>query len=248
MSLNIIVHVIVLLVILLLFSICIHVVFWKEKNATSSEENEDRGSGGNRMIDHDPTYNYRIAEIPRFLTDEECDYIIRLSKSLGLQKSELYDEDADTIDETVRKSEHVFIKDEEDKFVAELSKKIADLVKVPVSHQEMLQVVHYGPGGKYEPHYDACIYEEKGACDRMNGPGGHRYLTVLIYLNTPEEGGGTIFPYMNIKMKAEKGKAIIFENIYKDTEKVIHDSMHGGELVTKGEKWIANKWIHIRPM
>lgn len=244
MSLHI-VHVIILLVILMLLSVLVHVVFMR---SSTDDDGHDITKNTDSMIAHDPTYNYTIAELPKFLTDEECDYIISLSKSMGLEKSELYEENTDAVDETVRKSEHVFIQDEQDKFITKLSQKIADVVKVPVSHQEMLQVVHYGPGGKYEPHYDACIYEEKGACERMNGTGGHRYLTVLIYLNTPEEGGGTIFPHMNIKMKAEKGKAIIFENIYKDTEKVIHDSMHGGELVTKGEKWIANKWIHIRPL
>ena len=48
---------------------------------------------------------------------------------------------------------------------------------------ESLQLVHYGVGEEYRPHHDYGV-------DRPN----NRYITFLMYLNDPEEGGETSFP------------------------------------------------------
>ena len=78
----------------------------------------------------------------------------------------------------------------------------------------------------------------------MNQNNGPRYLTFLIYLNDNFEGGETIFPNINKKIKPEKGKAVIFKNI-DENENIIKQSLHGGEPVRSGQKWIINKWIHL---
>ena len=80
-------------------------------------------------------------------------------------------------DRSIRKSEQVWIFDVDDPFIASISTKISKVTNTPVSHQEALQIVHYGVGGKYEPHYDAC----REQCDRMNGKSGRlRFLNVKI--------------------------------------------------------------------
>ena len=190
---------------------------------------------------------YTIKEINNFLSHEECDLIIKLATEHGLKKSGLYEGNKDEYDETVRKSENTWLEDGDHPTIAEISKRVAKLVNIPVSHQESLQVVHYGVGGKYEPHFDACK-DDKKKCERMNGKSGARYMTVLIYLNTVEEGGGTRFPEINKIVKAEKGKAVVFQNVDPSTEKVLPKALHGGDPVLKGEKWICNKWIHIKPL
>jgi prolyl 4-hydroxylase len=188
--------------------------------------------------------DYQIIEYPNFLTDEECDNIINIAKNKGLTKSSLYNGSRDDYDDSVRISEQTWLFDNENTFIATMSEKIAKLVNIPVSHQEAMQVVHYDVGGKYEPHFDACIE----SCDRMNGKGGNRYLTVLLYLNDVMEGGETSFPIINKKVKPEKRKAVLFYNINKNTEEIIQESKHGGNPIIKGEKWLANKWIHIRAL
>lgn len=60
---------------------------------------------------------------------------------------------------------------------------------------EATQVLRYGPGQKYEGHYDYFF-------DRVhNQRGGHRYATVLMYLNNVEEGGETVFPNAKVTLK-----------------------------------------------
>ncbi|RHN67067.1 putative procollagen-proline dioxygenase [Medicago truncatula] len=52
---------------------------------------------------------------------------------------------------------------------------------------EGLQVIHYGVGQKFVPHYDSRSNESF-----WNG--GPRVATFLMYLSDVEEGGETVFP------------------------------------------------------
>jgi len=193
------------------------------------------------VIQTPATNTYTLHELPNFLSPEECDLIIEHATQKGLQPSALYEGTTDATNEQVRKSTQVWFTDNEHALIANISERISTLLKIPVSHQEALQVVQYGVGGKYEPHFDACRTD----CDRMNGKAGHRYITVLIYLNDVEEGGNTRFPKLGRSIKPEKGKVVIFRNISLETNQIILEAEHGGDPVLKGEKWIANKWIHI---
>jgi len=178
--------------------------------------------------------NYRPIELPNFLTNDECDAIIEMAKREGLEKSGLYEGASDAFDERVRKSEQTWLFQP----IGNIAERIARIVGLPVENQEAYQVVHYGRGGKYEPHYDACVYN----CKRMN-IGGPRVFTFLIYLNDDFEGGETHFPNIEYTVKPEKGKAVLFRNVC-DSGRILRESNHGGNPVHSGEKWIINKWIH----
>jgi prolyl 4-hydroxylase len=101
--------------------------------------------------------------------------------------------------------------------------------------------VQYSEGGLFLPHYDACDHH----CERMDGKDGPRILTVLIYLNDNFEGGETSFPEIGKQVKPEKGKAVVFSNVDK-YGRIIKQSLHGGQPVVSGKKWIANKWIRMK--
>ena len=76
-----------------------------------------------------------------------------------------------------------------------------------------------------------------------------RFATMIIYLNDDYDGGETSFPRwlnsdtgLSLKVKPQKGKAVLFYNILPDgnyDERSIHASMK----VTKGEKHILNFWV-----
>jgi prolyl 4-hydroxylase len=106
-------------------------------------------------------------------------------------------------------------------------------------------VVSYRPGGRYLPHYDACKQadDDDDTCARMNESLGPRRLTVLLYLNEDFAGGETVFPKLGVKVRPLTGLAILFS----DTDahgNTLEASLHGGEQVTRGEKWVCNKWVH----
>jgi hypothetical protein len=78
----------------------------------------------------------------------------------------------------------------------------------------------------------------------MNGAyQAQRYLTFLIYLNDDFIGGGTHFPTLKYTTRPKRGLAVLFQNT-DSTGNVLPDSLHGGDPVKEGEKWICNKWIH----
>lgn len=185
--------------------------------------------------------DYDIQEIPNFLSSEECDQIISMSKD-KLFESRVYSDKADLYESKSRESQQCWHDDETD-LVKSISEKVRKLTNTKNQHQEHLQVVNYQAGGFFSPHYDAC----EGTptyCERMNGSEGPRYLTVLVYLNDGFEGGETVFPKINKTVKPQKGKAVIFQSV-NDDGVIIKEALHGGNPVKSGEKWIANKWIRL---
>ena len=68
--------------------------------------------------------------------------------------------------------------------------------------------------------------------------------TLIIYLNDPDAGGATIFPDIGLEIAAVRGNAVFFsyERAHPGT-----GTLHGGTPVTRGEKWIATRWMRERP-
>lgn len=196
----------------------------------------------NEKMIHVDEFDYDIQEIPNFLTDEECDKIIEMSKS-ELVPSLVYTDNKDLYITENRKSKQCWF-DDNKLFIKTLSDKIKNYTNTNNKYHEKLQVVNYEPGGFFIPHYDACDGDTE-YCERMNGNNGPRYLTFMVYLNDDFEGGETIFPIINKLVKPKKGKAVLFKNV-NDNGNIINQSFHGGEPVKSGEKWIINKWIHIK--
>jgi prolyl 4-hydroxylase len=184
--------------------------------------------------------DYDIIEIQNFLTNEECDKIIELSKG-NMFSSKVYSQNEDLYDNKTRISQQCWLNDN-DSFIKDISDKVKSYTNTHNNYLEELQVVNYQPGGFFTPHYDACV-GNNSYCERMNDK-GPRYLTDLFYLNDNFEGGETIFPKINKLVKPEKGKAIIFQNV-DNNGVIITQALHGGEPVKNGEKWIANKWIKL---
>ncbi|NBO98893.1 MAG: 2OG-Fe(II) oxygenase [Proteobacteria bacterium] len=181
---------------------------------------------------------------PGFLTHSECDELIRLSES-NLQPSKVYSSEEDNTNETHRKSDQCWLKDQAHPIIQKISKKAAEICGKPVENGELLQVVRYPEGGFFNPHYDACV-GDKTFCERMNSAksGGPRYLTLLVYLNDDFSGGETSFPKLRQTIVPKKGTAIAFYNT--DAKgNVLWTSIHGGNPVKLGSKWICNKWIRL---
>jgi prolyl 4-hydroxylase len=67
--------------------------------------------------------------------------------------------------------------------------------------------------------------------------------TVVMYLNTPEQGGGTTFPELGLEVAPIKGNALFFSY---DRPHPSTRTLHGGAPVLAGEKWVATKWMRER--
>jgi prolyl 4-hydroxylase len=127
-----------------------------------------------------------------------------------------------------------------------VSQKIMEFVSketnLPTENMESIHMVRYDVGGEYKEHHDFFFpnqdYYEENCVKR----GGQRLKSALIYLNDDFEGGETYFPKLNITIKPEKNKMVIWDNLNQD-ESLNYDSLHAGLPVKSGVKYIAIIWI-----
>ena len=185
--------------------------------------------------------DYSIKEFPNFLSDEECNKIIDMSKD-KLLVSRIYGKNEDTLSTGFRNSLQHWLNDD-NLFIKNISDRIRNITNTKTNYMEPLQVVKYPENGYFYHHYDVCKDSDE-ICERMNSGHGPRFITFIIYLNDDFDGGETDFPKQNIKIKPQKGKAIVFYNTDKNG-KILEESFHAGLPVSKGTKWITNKWIHL---
>ena len=180
-----------------------------------------------------------------FITPQEADYIINKSKknmkrSTLLSKTKISNRDRISKTHWMKKNDPVTNK---------IISRVLDHIKktegldIPFENCESLQVVHYGPGNFYRPHFDTCVSNDKEICKQFRARGGERIRTVIVGLNEQGkdyQGGYTSFPNLGVKYRLPKSSALMFHTLDKQMKGNHKLSLHGGDDVTQGEKWIAN--------
>jgi len=176
------------------------------------------------------------------VTDEQCSEIIALAKPLISESFVIGEGGANVPDKEFRTSHNTFIT-RDHKVVKDIYGKLSNIIGIDSDHFEQLQVVRYEKGQQYKAHWDACYEDHK--CGEFMKMGGQRYATFLLYLNDDFEGGETEFPYRNIKVRPEKGKAALFFNLERNNKNKLEKSYHAGLPPTSGIKWMCNVWIRL---
>ncbi|AYM98810.1 2-oxoglutarate-dependent dioxygenase [Acidovorax sp. 1608163] len=184
----------------------------------------------------------RVVVFGNLLSPEECDALIaaaspRMARSLTVATKTGGEEVNDD-----RTSDGMFFQRGESTLVQTIEERIAKLLQWPIENGEGVQVLHYRPGAEYKPHYDYFDPSEPGTPTIVKR-GGQRVGTLVMYLNTPEKGGGTTFPDVFLEVAPQRGNAVFFsyERPHPSTQ-----TLHGGAPVIAGEKWIATKWLRER--
>ncbi len=179
------------------------------------------------------------------LTDAECDELIaRATEKLAPSTTvDPLTGEAKTIQD--RTSVGTYFPIEDNEFIARLDHRLADIGNLPVENSEGIQILRYGVGGEYKPHFDYFPPHQTGS-SAHTANGGQRVATVVMYLNDVEEGGETIFPKIHLAVAPRKGDAVYF-TYFDEMGQVDHLTLHGGAPVTKGVKWIATKWYRQFP-
>ncbi|MFZ2175556.1 MAG: 2OG-Fe(II) oxygenase [Rhodococcus sp. (in: high G+C Gram-positive bacteria)] len=109
---------------------------------------------------------------------------------------------------------------------------------------ESLNVIRYSVGGQYKPHFDAypLVLGRRYTKGR-----GQRTHTAIGYLNDQLTGGATIFPRLGVEVTPQTGAMLMFENCTRRGIMRDKKSLHAGEPVRRGEKWVATLWFRQRP-
>jgi len=185
----------------------------------------------------------RVFQVENFLSDFEADYIIAQAKP-NLRRSTVGHGINAKVDNT-RTSKQTWLSRSHSEIMDAIYRRVALVTGVPeeLLHEgknvESMNVLNYPKGGEYTPHYDW----------GPNGKVNSRFLSGLLYLNTPHAGGGTSFPKAvndgkktGITIPAAKGSYVFFYDLLEDGNGDVL-SLHAGDPVQGGHKWIAPLWI-----
>jgi prolyl 4-hydroxylase len=187
-----------------------------------------------------PTRELELYIVRRFLDPETCAAMIARI-DVKRRPSQIAD---DTGIANFRTSETCDL-DSADPAVAEVERRIADLLGLPLACGEPLQGQRYAPGQEFRPHtdtfnpggYDFLVHTERG---------GQRSWTAMIYLNQPEDGGATRFKTIGKTIQPEPGKLLAWNNLLPDGTPN-PATLHQGMKVRRGTKYVLTKWFRQQP-
>lgn len=180
----------------------------------------------------------RVFLVKNFLSTFEADYIVAQARP-QLRRSTT-GHGVNAREDDTRSSQSAWLTRGHSVIMDSIYRRVALVTQLPhellreSKNAESLNVLHYPTGGEYTPHYDW-------------GPSGKvasRFLSGLMYLNTPLEGGGTSFPKAKTKtyVPAQKGSFAFFYDLLEDGNGDVR-SLHAGTSVRKGHKWVAPLWL-----
>lgn len=181
----------------------------------------------------------RIVVFRDLLSDAECDALIELARPRLSRSETVVNRTGESEVNAARTSQGMFFSRGEGELVSAIEARIAALLQWPLERGEGLQVLRYGVGAEYRPHFDYFDPAQPGS-QAILKRGGQRVGTVLMYLNTPESGGATTFPDAGIEVQALRASAVFFA--YGQPSPLTR-TLHGGAPVQAGEKWVATKWL-----
>lgn len=186
----------------------------------------------------------RILVLKSFLSESECNHLIERARP-KICPSTTVDPDTGTfIQVEARSSTSTYFMIRETPTITEIEERIALLLGLPVENGEGLQVLNYGVGQEYRPHFDFFDPSLKGSPAVM-AVGGQRVATCIMYLNDVAAGGETHFPEVDIRVSPQKGDALLFINVTDEGE-VDRKTLHASLPVLAGEKWVSTKWVRER--
>ena len=195
----------------------------------------------------DYSANPAIAVCDDVLTAEDCAYLVSLSRPY-LTHSDVINPDSrqDGMTSDVRTSSGTYIPFELVDIIGRfIELKIVLAVGEKLQNSEPMSILRYGPGEYYKPHYD--YFDPKlPVTAGLLEDGGQRTASAVTYLAVPGTGGGTSVPELAVTIPPKPGSTLWFRNC--DSDGAIDPrSLHAGDTVTQGEKWVVTKWFRERP-
>lgn len=180
-----------------------------------------------------------IILVDNMFTEEECDEMIKLTETTASVHSDEIDDNLQRF--TKYRQSKNYIPDQNCSLIKKLNNRLQLLLNFD-GYSETLNITRYDTGDFYRPHTDL-LEPTKEPNNPMNidfSNAGQRTVSVIVYLNDVEEGGGTEFTHLGLTVNPRKGSALFFYNV--DKRLLINDSTdHCGCEVKSGTKYIALK-------
>lgn len=187
-----------------------------------------------------------VATVDGFLSNEECAGLIDMARA-GLKRATVLGADARVAASGVRTNSTYLSVEGDRARTLPVVMKIGLTLRMPIANAERLEVLHYAVAEEFKPHHDGFAIDAIDAkVDHYERRGGQRLFSTMVYLNAVKAGGATAFPELGIRVAPAPGRLLIFANTVAGTRYMSNLTMHAGEPVTDGEKWVAITWWRER--
>lgn len=145
--------------------------------------------------------NPDIYGIPNFLTDDECQRLIKKTSNHYIPCLARNEVTGKVQEDPTRTSTNANVPQVE---VPSIVSKLTSLGNCNADQLEILQVLHYKNGQKFMPHTDG-FEGPMSACGFVDSG---RLVTIFVYLNDVKEGGTTQFTKLSLVVP-KRGMAIV---------------------------------------
>jgi prolyl 4-hydroxylase len=184
------------------------------------------------------SHGLEMFTIPQFLTNEECDHIVRLTET-GSTRSSVAGTGSQSIKYDEGRTSSTAVLLDTDPIVSQVNQKMYTELGIEAPYSEPTQGQIYEVGQEFRHHQDAF---GKDAYHNHCLSSGQRTWTFMIYLNDVEEGGETDFPTLQKTITPVKGTAVVWKNS-NGTGSENPAALHAGLPVKQGRKVIITKWF-----
>jgi len=188
-----------------------------------------------------------VITLENVASEEQCKHLIRLGADRGYERSadvgeKNFDGTFDSLVSSARTSYNTWCLEEcfQDETNQEILRSVENVTGIPDANSEYWQLLQYEENQFYRNHHDFVPFHLERAQ-------GARILTVFLYLNDVEEGGGTHFSRLGITVTPKTGRAVVWPSVL-DSDPDLPDprTYHEALPVKKGIKYGANAWVHQR--
>jgi len=185
-----------------------------------------------------------LALLGNVLSADECAQLIELAKPRLAPSTIVNLYSGQNVVTEDRTSFGMFFQLRENAFIAQLDTRISELMNLPIENGEGFQVLRYPAGAQTTAHFD--FLQPTNDANRASiARSGQRVSTLIAYLNDVEAGGETTFLKLGLSVVPRRGNAVYFEYCNSQSQ-VDHSSLHAGNPVLSGEKWVVTKWMRQR--
>jgi prolyl 4-hydroxylase len=174
-----------------------------------------------------------------WLGSEECQQLCRQIDA-GCFPSPLYEKEKH---EGVRTSQTCNL-NPFDPLIGAVEGRISNLLGIDRAYGETLQGQRYEVGQQFKEHADF-FYIDQPYWAEYEPHGGQRTWTAMIFLNEPAKGGATVFKLLGMRIEPRLGRILIWNNMAMDGSPNPW-TLHEGEPVEEGTKYIVTKWYRER--
>jgi prolyl 4-hydroxylase len=225
-------HILLIVLFLLICVTVLYVYYWKPSSSPTFPVQQFTFG---KLVDDRIELRY----LENFLTSEECDHLIEISKD-KLARSQVIDRADNTVDKA-RTSHSYYIPSSVDGIVQGIEDRIAKMVNKHKGHLEGLQVVRYKPGDYFREHHD---WFHPPYRNKVNN---QRQYTFFVYLNDIQGAGGqTEFPKLKKEFYPKKGHALFWRNCT-SLDECSDLSLHQGKAPISDMKYGLNIWVQFNP-